>query len=122
MKVEETPWLHIRGQFTYHGEATIRGTTEGLMVLKETLDKALVCGRSDGLVFSSDGEGYSIAIERHSMVKGIGRPTYADEEARALANLERDYLVQETKAMRIQNKEAIEALIWCRQNGNPHKP
>lgn len=117
---DATPWLHIRSQFTYHAEAVITGTRAGLSCLRDAVDAALESGTGTGNAFASDGEGYEIEVRRSSTVRGIGNPTYLDEEARSLAQLERDYLVRESKLRRKQEKEAYEALRWCRLNGNPH--
>lgn len=117
---ESLPWLHIRGQFTYHFEATIRGTAAGLTSLRNAIDAAIAEGRGEADAIASDGEGYEVIVERSSTVSGIGKPTYLDEEARALAVHERDFLTRYCRSNRAVEKEAYNALRWCRANGNPH--
>ena len=117
----DAPWLHIRGQFTYHSEATIVGTKPGLIAIRAAIDQAINTGTGVVQVFATDGEGYDVEVRRSSTVAGLGKPTYADEEARNIAEHERAYLVRERKALRKQDKEALDALRWCRANGDPHK-
>lgn len=122
MREDKTPWLHIRGQFTYHAEATIRATEEGLLALLDAVQTAIAEGKGVAEVFASDGEGYELIVERSSTIAGIGEPTYADAEAAALAAMEKDFLLRESKLHRAKNKEALSALSWCLANGNPHIP
>jgi len=122
MGEDKTPWLHVRGQFTYHAEATIRATKTGLLALLDAVQMALADGKGVAEVFASDGEGYELIVERSSTIAGIGKPTYANVEASALADMEKEFLVRESKMIREQNKEALIALAWCRANGNPHNP
>lgn len=122
MGEDKTPWLHIRGQFTYHAEATIRATEAGLVALLDATQAAISDGKGVAEVFASDGEGYELIIERSSTISGIGKPTYADVEATALADMQREFLVRCDKLHRNQNREALAALAWCRANGNPHTP
>lgn len=117
---DETPLVHIRGQFTYHGEATIRGNVSGLIALRDALNEALENGSGERVVFATDGEGYEVIVERSSTVAGLGQPTYADQEARQIACDERDFLIRMSKSERKQQREARMALLWCRQNGSPH--
>lgn len=113
-------WLHIRPQLTYHAEATIVGTSDGLEALRDAVNAALAEGAGKATVFASDGEGYNLAVQRTSTIAGLGAPTYLDEEARNLASMEREYLVRIDKASRQQEVDALQALRWCRANGNPH--
>ena len=121
MSEDDTPWLHIRSQFTWHAEATIKGTRAGLSELLRAVTEALEVGTGSSSAFSSDGEGYDIEVTRSSTIAGIGKPTYLDEEARALAHHEREFLVRTSKHNREIEKEAFAALRWCRANGDPHK-
>ena len=119
--LNKTPWLHVRGQFTYHAEATIRGTAEGLAALRQAIDDALREGRGEAEVFATDGEGYGITVDRMRTVASLGKPQYLDEIGRQLAEAERAHLVRYSKQYRAQQKEALAALRWCRANGDPHK-
>ena len=114
-------WLHLRGQFTYHAEARIIGTRAGLEALRDAVTDALRDGKGEASVMASDGEGYGLEIVRSRTVSGLGKPTYLDQEARELAYYEREYLVRESKSRRKIEKEAFDALRWCRVNGDPHK-
>lgn len=61
--------LNIYGQEAWHTEARIIGNREGLLELRDTLDKAIKDGKAissnDECVFASDGEGYEVQIECH---------------------------------------------------------
>ena len=58
------PWLHIYGQFCQHDEATIIGTKESLMALRDAIDAAVADGRAVAEMVAADGEGYGLRIER----------------------------------------------------------
>ena len=118
--MDDVPWLHIRSQHTYHFEATIRGTQRGLEALKDALEIALQSGAATTYACASDGEGYEVHVARSSAVAGIGKPTYLDQEARELASREYAFLTRQYRNNRPIEKEAFEALAWCRANGNPH--
>lgn len=94
---DDTPWLHIRSQFTYHAEAEIRGTREGLTALRDAVNEALEGGVGEGRAYASDGEGYGLFIVRCATVSALGKPTYLNEEARQLAWHEAEYLTREEK-------------------------
>jgi len=120
-KLAATPWLHIRSQSTYHFEANIRGTRAGLLALRDAIDQALAKQVGTAPVFASDGEGYHVSVQRSRTVSGIGRPTYLDEEARELLEHERATLTRTARHNYPIEREAQEALRWCRANGDPHK-
>lgn len=113
-------WLHIKSQSRWHGSVIIRGTKAGLVALRDGLNAALDVGTSEASAFASDGEGYGIDIARCRTVSALGKPFYIDEAARDIASYERDQMIRHDKLIRTQNIEAIEALRWCRANGNPH--
>jgi hypothetical protein len=113
-------WLHLRPQFTYHAEASIVGTRKGIEALRDAVEAALSGGEGEATVCASGGEGYGLTVRCSRTIAGLGKPTYLDEEARHLAYMERDYLVRTSKFELKQQREALEALRWCRQNGNPH--
>jgi len=69
--------LNIYGEAYYHCEARIIGNREGLLQLKNTIDKALQSGKAttetdvvdnngDTALFASDGEGYEVKVEMHN--------------------------------------------------------
>jgi hypothetical protein len=115
-------WLHVRSQCTYHHEAEIVGTRSGLEALQCAVEEALGTGTGTAAACASDGEGYALRVRRTSTIAGLGRPTYLDEIGRELADMERNHLVHTSRAVEKQAKEALEALRWCRVNGNPHLP
>jgi hypothetical protein len=94
MSFVEIAWLHVRGQFTYHGEARIVGTRAGLAELQTAIGIALANGTADAFVAAADGEGYAVKVVRSSTVSGLGAPPYIDELAREVAVLERDWVKQ----------------------------
>jgi len=67
--------LNIYGQPFEHAEAIIKGNREGLVELRDAIDRALRNGKAEtahphDCIFASDGEGYHIIIERHDGVWG----------------------------------------------------
>jgi hypothetical protein len=99
---EALPWLHIYGQYTYHGEAVIRGTKEGLTALRDAIDAALKRRPRDAHVFASDGEGYPVSVMMVNTQHTLGTPEYIFEAEYALskAKAERD------RQFRLQHKRA----------------
>lgn len=81
-------WLHVYGQFCWHSEATIRGTRDGLIALRDAIDAAIETGSGSAEVIASDGEGYSVDVIRSSTVRGIGRPEYIMEREHELGKQE----------------------------------
>ena len=117
---DDTPWLHIRSQSRWHGEASIVGTKAGLFVLRDGIARAIATGLADAEAFSSDGEGYGVTIARCRTVGALGSPVYFEEVARDLVEMERRLSEPANKCIRAQSREAMDALRWCRANGNPH--
>lgn len=76
---DKMEWLHVYGQHTYHSEATIRGTVEGLTALRSAIDAAIADGTGAGRVIASDGEGYSVEVVRVSTHGQLGSPEYLYE-------------------------------------------
>ena len=85
--------LNIYGQAFYHQEARIIGNKEGLIQLRNTIDKALIEGTAttesdvkhdDGntALFASDGEGYEIIVECQNDDWGIkgGKDSFWNKE------------------------------------------
>lgn len=72
-------WLHVYGQYSYHSEATIRGTIAGLTALREAISKALEGGKGCARVIASDGEGYSLQVLRVNTQAALGHPEYLFE-------------------------------------------
>ena len=119
---EQTPWLHLRGQFTYHGEALISGTKPGLIALRDALTKAIEERDAELEAFASDGEGYAITIRRCARIRDMGSSPYIDELARASAEYERDYLRKTERYHRslwddrwAKARSAIDALKLARE-------
>jgi len=76
---DRLPWLHIYGQYIYHGPATIKGTRDGLTALRDAITKALECGEETAEAFASDGEGYGVNILRVNTHASLGDPEYIYE-------------------------------------------
>jgi hypothetical protein len=63
----EPPYLHLYAQKYQHADAEIIGNREALVMLRESLNKALsldyVGGKRSKIeVFTNDGEGYSLFV------------------------------------------------------------
>lgn len=56
------PVVHIWQQLMWHCNGYIIGNKEGLLKLKEAIDKAINSGKSEAETFASDGEGYNIKV------------------------------------------------------------
>ena len=87
-KLSTMPWLHIYGQFGPHGAATITGTHAGLIALRDALTEALENGSASTSAFTSDGEGYGIAVAR-SNLRNLGRLPYLESVIDARVDDER---------------------------------
>lgn len=72
-------WLHVYGQYSYHSEAKIRGTANGLIALRDALSKAIESGEAIAKVIASDGEGYNVEIQRVNTQAALGSPEYLFE-------------------------------------------
>ncbi len=114
------PWLHIRPQNWNHDSAEIVGTRAGLSALRDAISVALEVGESEASAIANDGEGYGVRIRRSRTVAGLGRPYYARDVASELARSEFNFLLSHKRLLDKQNEEAIKALRWSRENGNPH--
>ena len=58
-----TQKLHILPQQFWHEPAFVVGDCEGLLILKNAIERALADGEAfSDCVFATDGEGYNIAI------------------------------------------------------------
>jgi len=75
-KIEDTEWVNIYAQYIYHSPATIRGTRNGLVALRDALTKAIDEGEATAVVFASDGEGYGIKCRRVNVLRQLGEPEY----------------------------------------------
>lgn len=75
-KPSEYPWLHVYGQFSWHSEAAIVGTKNGLTALRDAVSRAIETGQGQAEVIATDGEGYTIEIRR-SIRSSMGEPQYA---------------------------------------------
>jgi hypothetical protein len=74
--LQTEPWLHIYAQYTNHAPATIRGTKEGLIALRDALTVAIDNGKGEGTAYASDGEGYPIEVQRVNVLNLLGRLPY----------------------------------------------
>jgi hypothetical protein len=54
--------LNLFPQTTYHADAAIVGTEDGLIALSNAITSALLFGKSEVKTFASDGEGYTLTI------------------------------------------------------------
>jgi hypothetical protein len=117
---DDTPWLHIRSQTTYHDAATIFGTRAGLTALFKAVGQAIDARQGTAQAVATDGEGYSVEVRSSQTLRDLGPPTYLDQIAREIAQYERDCLIRSSKLLVKQDAESIAALRWCRANGNPH--
>ena len=122
MGEKPTPYMHVVSQATYHAEAEIVGTTDALAAVSEALNSAISHRDAEVILFASDGEGYRLKIRRSDRIADLGEPFYIDDVAREIAAIERDFIVSHYKLLKSQNEEAMQALKWCRANGNPHQP
>lgn len=64
-EVDAQPWCHIYGQGSWHSQATIEGTRNALVIIRDAIEVALTegrDGRSDSL-FVTDGEGYHLEVK-----------------------------------------------------------
>ena len=92
----DTPLLHVYGQYCNHDSAHIVGNVEGLRALRDAIDQALAVRQSDVFssaspqpspaaastnVFADDGEGYTVlvAVTDEPRLDGLALP-YAAEE------------------------------------------
>ena len=98
--LRKAPWLHIRGQFSYHGEAYVVGSKAGLIALRDALNVAIEQGEGEATVYANDGEGYGVTVRRTSRVRDMGNPPYIDELAREMANFEVDYMRKQQRHYR----------------------
>lgn len=87
-----TAWLHIRGQFTYHGEAYIVGSRAGLQALQTAINDALDSGEGESIAYANDGEGYAVTVRRTSRLRDMGSPPYIDRLSEARADYEREWM------------------------------
>lgn len=78
--VDLSAWMHVYGQFMWHGEARIVGTRSALEGLRAAIDAALKDGKGEtGEVFASDGEGYVVEVYRADLIAHLGHPEYRVE-------------------------------------------
>lgn len=102
--IQDEEWLHIRGQFTYHSQARIAGTTAGLIALRDAINSAIETGVGAAEAYASDGEGYAVDVIRCRTISALGEPPYLDEIARQIAVSERESVAKMEKWYRRQRK------------------
>jgi hypothetical protein len=91
-------WLHVYGQYSWHSEATIRGTKEGLVALRDALTEAIdYSGRGSASVMASDGEGYRVQVERVNTHATLGSPEYLFELEYQMGKREAERMVEVRK-------------------------
>ena len=91
------PYLHVRGQFSYHGEAFIIGNRSGLKALRDAADHAISNNAADAGVYASDGEGYGLTIKCTDLMSELGEPPYIDHLAREVACVETQFMKDQQK-------------------------
>lgn len=70
-------WMHIYEQEMPHAPCWIRGNRKALEQLRAAIDMALSpVGIGKASVFARDGEGYSIEIDRVSILDALKAPPY----------------------------------------------
>lgn len=92
-------FLHVYGQFIWHGDAVIRGTRGALGRLRDAIDTALASGEGRADVMATDGEGYSVVVVVSSTIAGVGQPEYFWLRTTDMA-------LNEAKAWSVRNKLA----------------
>jgi len=74
----EVKLLNIYGQEAWHTEARIIGSKDGLLELRDAIEKAIKDGKAttsnDLPLFASDGEGYEVIVEMHNDEWGCNAP------------------------------------------------
>lgn len=88
----DMPLVHIRGQFSWHGEALIVGNVAGLIAVRDAIDAALTARTSDAVVFAADGEGYAVTVRRSARVGDMGEPPYVDDMVNRAMATERSFV------------------------------
>lgn len=73
---EDIPFMHVYGQYQWHGPATIKGNHLALTALRDAIDLALAAGTGEAQAYATDGEGYAINVHCSEMVSAIGTPEY----------------------------------------------
>lgn len=73
------PYVHIYAQHWEHSPATIRGNREGLLELKRAIEVALEKGGGKANLFTSDGEGYGVYVERVNLISSLGKLPYVQD-------------------------------------------
>jgi hypothetical protein len=64
MKKGYTYGLHVHAQYTYHADAGIVGTPQALTALRDAINYALKFREAEIRTFASDGEGYTLTVQR----------------------------------------------------------
>ena len=59
---KDIPLVHIYSQEQWHDESYIVGNRLGLQAIRDTLNEAIDKGKSEALLYTSDGEGYYVRI------------------------------------------------------------
>jgi hypothetical protein len=77
---DDFPVVHLWSPEYFHDDSYVVGNYEGLMKLRNAIDKAIKEGNGKEEVFISDGEGYDLNVIRSDNIDHIAVP-YLDEIA-----------------------------------------
>lgn len=76
--------LHVYGPGAWHDEARIRGTADVLRKLRDAIDRVLTLNAEQRIeAFTSDGEGFDLAVEVVGSWNDLGALPYTGEIARS---------------------------------------
>lgn len=84
-------WCHVWQQSFQHSPALIRGNRVALLNILAAIDEALnnTEGEATASLMASDGEGYSLIVQRCTTMAGLGRPEYLYERVQEQLAYER---------------------------------
>lgn len=109
--------LHIYPQYMNHSPATIRGDVEALTKLREAIDVAIKNGTVEVKMMASDGEGYTVSVERQRVLSAMGEPFYAHDNYLAESSARYEYEKRyNLPHMVMLSKKSYERLISLEKN------
>lgn len=119
--------LHLRAPGRWDGVATIVGNREALETLRRAVDAALVTGSGGAALYTSDGEGYALAVALEDKMWEV-QTAYAGETApmRSLREVVPMYAVKNfsaalSKAMQMRDEFSLES-SESYQDAGPQPP
>ena len=80
-RAEQTPGLHVYGQYAWHDDVEIVGAADALLALSEVLREAAKRGYGEVDMQPRDGEGYTVRVLRVEGVDGLPLPYFAEHAA-----------------------------------------